>query len=190
MSSPANSAANWQNIASWMVRLVTFGSTMLLIGVVFLPWLRLDGINDASTGAELTALVASPMVKYLFLVSPIETAVMIVCPVLAMALAVRIAMRYAKRRTALYSTIGLLTAAIAVTVGTFKLTSAVAPDPYVGLDLILCLSALLLAHQVVIKLRRAILSPKWMPEFVGPAMCIITGSPYERWKCNLRAWRG
>ena len=163
--------------ATAAMRLVAFVVTLGVIGAFFLPWVRLDGMSDVHSGAALPILVISPMVEYLFAVAPVQTGVLIGCPVIMVLFAINVAAAYARRRTAIPATGVVLVAVNAIIYGTGDLVDEV----YFGLSTIVGLSVALLVHQLLIKLQTKLLKERKVPS-VYRSLSIVTGSGHYRWK--------
>ena len=144
---------NWRELATLIMRMVAFAATLVMLGAFFLPWLRLDGMTDSHSGAELMTLVISPTVDYLLEVSQVQSGVLIGCPTLIILATVIVMAKYGRRKTALLATSAILASSIAVIYATPDLTANDEPRVYKGLSIVVVLSGVLLLHQVLIKLR-------------------------------------
>lgn len=173
-------ARDWREFSTFSMRLAYFAVTLVVIGAFFLPWIRLDGENQARSGAELTTLIVSPTFDYLSAVSPIQTGVLIGCPTLAILAAIMVMTKYARRKTAIFSTVVVLASAIAIIYATPELTTSEEPRVYSGLSLVIVLSVVLLLHQSLIKLRTKLLSNRRFP-IMYRVLSIVTGSGLYRW---------
>ena len=168
-----------KELATFLVRLAAFAATLLLIGAFFLPWVRLDGASEAHSGAELLAIVVSPTLTYLFAVSPVQASVLIACPAAVIVFAVNVMTKYAQRKTAPFATAAILASSLAVVYAAPDLV-AVNGSIHFGLLLVVVLSALLLTHQALIKLRMRLLHSRKLPT-VHRTLSIATGSGPYRW---------
>ena len=168
---------NWRETVTFLSRLVAFAVTLVIIGAFFLPWVRLDGALQAQSGAELTATIVSPTIKYLFAVSPVQTVALIVCPVVTILFALRIVVKYARRKTAPFATLVVLAASIAII---YAASDLVASSAHIGLSLVVVLSVVLLVHQVLIKLRSILWEHRRLPSAYR-VLSIVTGSGTYRW---------
>lgn len=180
MAEEAYEPFSWRESATFAIRLLGFAVTLVVIGAFFLPWLKLDGATKIYSGAELAALVVSPMRDYIYAVAPIQTAVLIGCPAAMMLFAAIVATRYARRRTALFATAAVLACAIAIIYGTRDLVVGSESNAYWGLWLIVVLTAALLAQQALIKLRTK-LRQKQKLRVLHQALSVATGSGHYRW---------
>ena len=177
-------SSNWQWSATLTMRVVSFALTIAVIGAFFLPWIQLDGMREADTGLELIAITISPLFKYLYSVDLVQTGVIIGCPTLMLLLAVWVSVKYAQRTTAPLATSVLLASSVAIMYGAPNLVDGGQGRPFLGLSLILLLSAILLLHQSLIKFG-ALLQRKrqWQP--VYRAISVITGSGYDRRRTGI-----
>ena len=158
-----------------VMRTLSFIATLVLIGSVALPWLRLDGFDEPSLGLELIAMSVSPMGKYFFSVSPIQTGILVAGPALVLGLAFRVALKYAQRRRAMFTTAAILAASLVMTYGLTGVVAQPSCGPYLGLSLVMILSAVLLVHQALIKFATVLLRRnQWRP--VYRTLRIVTGS--------------
>ena len=165
-----------REIATIAVRLTAFVVTLAVIGALFLPWVTLDGV-DGHIGAELPVLAFTPLGKYFFAVAPVQTSLLIVCPVIVGLFAVIVAFAYAQRRTMIWATVILLVATNLVLYGTGDIVVSTG----FGLVLIVVLSALLLVHQLLIKLRGQLFKRRIM-SVLYRGLSVVTGSGRYRWE--------
>ncbi len=142
-----SAAANWPTLVTHLVRWASFAATVAIVGALFLPWVRLDGVDLPSNAAELMAVAIIPMAGYLVAVSPLQAALLMGGPALIAFFALVAMVRYSNREIALVPTVGILAVSIAIIYSTPDL----APDkPYFGLLLTIALSAVLLVHQALV----------------------------------------
>lgn len=172
---------DWREITTFAIRLLTFVFVLTIFGAVFLPWVQLGVGRDVLSGAELTAIGASPLREFLFAVAPIQTFVLIGCPLAIAIFAVSVAVKYAQRRTALFATIVMLASSIALIFGTQNLIAGNATNAGLGIWLIVTLSSVLLVQQLLIKLRTKLLQKRRFPA-VCRALTVFTGSGHYRWR--------
>ena len=137
-------------------------------------------MSEASSGAELVALVVSPTVSYLFAVSTLQAVVLVGCPVLLILSATMVMAKYARRKTAPFATCLVFASSVTVVYGAPDLTASNEVGAYVGLSLIVMLSAALLIHQALIKLRGTLFHRRKLPT-VYQALSVLTGSGHYRW---------
>ena len=156
--------------------MAAFAVALAVIGALFLPWVELDG-GDGRTGVALPVLTFSPMGDYLLAVAPIQTGVLIGCPVVAVLFAVIVASAYARRRTAIRATVIVLVAANVIVYGTGDIVVSTGS----GLSLVIVLSAALLVHQLLIKLRTKLFKDRRLPSLYR-GLSVLTGSGQYRWR--------
>ena len=171
---------NLREFATFAMRLIAFAATLAVMGAFFLPWTRLDGMSQASSGAELVALMVSPTVNYLFAVSTLQAAVLVGCPALLIVSAAMVMAKYARRKTAPFATCLIFASSVSVIYGAPDLTASSEMGAYVGLSLIVVLSAALLVHQALIRLRGILYDRRRLPT-VYQALSVLTGSGFYRW---------
>ena len=169
-----------RELATFIMRLVAFAATLAIMGAFFLPWARLDGMSEASSGAELVALVASPTIDYLFAVSTLQASVLVGGPALLIVSASVVMAKYARRKTAPFATCLVFASSVSVIYGAPDLTASNEVGAYVGLSLIVALSAILLVHQALIKLGGNLLRRRRLTT-VYRAISVLTGSGPYRW---------
>ena len=166
----------WPEITTFAVRLAAFTVTLAIIGALFLPWVELDGAGG-HTGAALPVLAFTPMGEYFFAVAPVQAGVVIGAPVVVVLFAIIVAYAYAKRRTAIWATVIVLVAANVVVYSTGDIVMSTG----FGLVLVVGLSAALLAHQLLIKLRTKLFEDRRLPSF-WRGLSVLTGSGRYRWR--------
>ena len=171
---------NIRELVTFAMRLVAFATTLAIMGAFFLPWTRLDGMSQASSGAELVALVVSPTVNYLFAVSTLQAAVLVGCPALLILSATIVMAKYARRKTAPFAACLVFASSMSVVYGAPDLTANDESGAYVGLSLIVALSASLLIHQALIKLGGNLYRRRRLPT-VYQVLSVLTGSGYYQW---------
>lgn len=162
------------------MRLVAFATTLAIMGAFFLPWARLDGMSEASSGAELVATVLSPTVNYLVGVSRLQAGVLVGCPALCIVSATIVMVRYGRRKTAPFATCVVFASSMSVIYGTRDLTASDELGASVGLSLTAVLSGILLVHQALIKLRVRLNAQRKLPA-VCRVLSVLTGSGPYRW---------
>lgn len=171
---------NLRELATFVMRLVAFAATLAIMGAFFLPWARLDGMSEASSGSELMALVVSPTVNYLFAVSTLQASVLVGGPALLAVSASVVMVKYARRKTAPFATCLVFASSVSVIYGAPDLTASGGMGTHVGSTLIVALAACLLIHQALIKLRGHLLRRSRLPT-VYQALSVLTGSGFYRW---------
>ncbi len=177
MSSPQ---INLCEFATFAMRLVAFAATLAIMGAFFLPWVRLDGMSEASSGAELVALAVSPTANYLFAVSTIQAVVLLGCPALLILSATMVMAKYARRKTAPFTTCLVFASSVSVIYGAPDLTASNEVGAYWGLSLTVALSTVLLIHQALIKIRGNLFRRRRLP-IVFQVLSVLTGSGHYRW---------
>ena len=179
-SAPSVPSPDKREVATFVMRLLGFAVTLAVIGTFFLPWLRLDGAAEARSGVALPTIAATPMVEYLFAVAPAQAGVLVGCPVVMFVFAVRVALAYARRRTAVASTVIVLAAALALVYGTRAIADSHDPIQS-GLVGVISLSVVLLVHQLLIKLSRRLLESRRFPALYR-GLTTVTGTGRYRWR--------
>ena len=152
---------------------------------VFLPWVRLDGMSQASSGAELVSIVVSPTVTYFFAMSRFQAGVLVGCPVFLIVAATVVMAKYGQRRTAPLATCVVFASALSIVYGAPDLTASDGSGTRVGLSLIVVLSAALLIHQTLIKVCGQLYHGRRLPN-VYQVLSVLTGSGYYRWEGRPR----
>ncbi|MDE2940224.1 MAG: hypothetical protein OXR67_15115 [Chloroflexota bacterium] len=169
------SASEWATLA---VRILTFVLTLAILGAFLLPWVTLDGDQQASTGLDILVLVTSPSISYFNNFSQLQTAVLIGNTTGILLLAIYLAVKYARRRLALLATAAILLLALSLPYGARDLLVRMEYSP--GLAMVIGLAVLLLLQQVLIKLRLRLQAWQKFPA-VHRALGITTGSGRYRW---------
>ena len=95
---------NVREYVTLLIRLVTFAATLALLGAFFLPWVRLDGMSQPVSAAEIVAIVVSPTLNYLVAVSTLQAVVLVGCSGLMIVSAIVVLMKYGRRQTAVLAT--------------------------------------------------------------------------------------
>ena len=177
------SSKSWTEGLTLLMRLLTFVVALMLGGAFFLPWIRLDGEGEAHSGAELISLLLTPDVQYLYAISPVQTGVLIGCTVLTILATVLVVFRYSRRKSAILATMVVLASCIAIIYATGDLAANTGARTYIGLTGTIGLSAILLIHQSLIKLRTRLYQRRKLPS-VYRVLGVATGSGYYRWNDN------
>ena len=171
---------NQREQATFAIRLSAYLATLAIIGLFFVPWARIDGMGQTSSGADLIVLVVSPAFDYLVEISVLQTVVLLGSPALMIASAIFVSIKYARRETAPLATCLVFASSITVLYGAPDLTVNNGLGTTVGLTLTVVLSGLLLIHQVLIKIRGDLYRRRRLPT-VYEVLSVITGSGYYRW---------
>ena len=177
----------WRELTTFVIRLLAFAATLAVMGACFLPWVRLDGTGQARSGIELVTVVLSPTISYLYAVSPLQTGVLVACSALAIASAVIVMSRYGRRQTALLATCIVLVASLLVTYATPDLVAGEGAKAHAGALAVITISAVLLLHQGLIKLRKRLYVKRKFPGLYA-TLSVITGSGYYRWQHGRKGW--
>ena len=163
------------------MRLFTYVVALMIGGAVFLPWMRLDGESEAHSGAELIGLLFTPNVQYLYAVSPVQSCCASRLPNIG-------SLGYFPSDFQIQSTeechplatLVILASCIAIIYATRDLAANAGDRTYIGLTGTISLSAVLLVHQGLIKLRTKLHQGRKLP-IVHRVLGVITGSGYYRW---------
>lgn len=165
----------WQSILNITMRILSFVATLGLVGSFALPWVRLDGFEEPRNGFQVLAMSISPVARYFFNVSPIQTGVLVGGTLFMLALALRVSMQYARRKTSMFATAGVFALSLTVTYGVPGADVYDAGSPYVGLTLASILSAMLMLHQSLVKFATGLMMRRmWNP--VYRTLRMVTGS--------------
>ena len=166
--------------ATLAARLLTFVMSLGILGCLWLPWVRIDGMRESSTGTELMVLMAAPSLDYLWVASPISAGVLIGGPVAILLFGLLAASRYAQRRTAIFSTVVVLVVAVGLPQVAKGLLLDGEPRYEAGLVLIIAVAGLLLAQQLLIK-AATILRTKGKFPALYRTLTVATGAGPHRW---------
>lgn len=159
------------------VRLAFFALTIVPLGAFLMPWVTLDGTRETHTGIETIALPASPIVDYLFRVTPVQAATLIVGTALIALLAMKIAYNYLRRKSIYWAPMAMLAMAIAVAFGTGELVNTT----HAGLSIVIAVATLLLLHQTLIRIQVAMRRKGKLPK-IHRFLAIVAGTGYYRWR--------
>lgn len=169
-----------REIATLGARSFFFIAAMGILGGFWLPWVQIDGMKEPSTGIQLMVLAVTPSLDYLRSASPISAGCLIVGPLGILLLSVWVIVRYVQRRTAIFPTVAVLVVAVGIPrVASGLLVQGVAGYG-VGLQLIIVVGWLLLAHQCLIKVSTALRTRRKFPVLYR-TLAAATGSGYYRW---------
>ena len=108
------SATEWATLA---VRILTFVFSLAILGAFLLPWVTLDGDQQASCGLDILILVSSPSISYFKNFSQLQTAVLIGNTTGILLLGIYLATKYARRRLALSAAAAILLLALSLPYG-------------------------------------------------------------------------
>lgn len=163
------------------VRVTTLVLALSILGAFLFPWVSVDGMERASRGVDLFAVLASPTLQYLYAAAPIEATVLLGSPILIMAFGIRVAVQYVRRMTAILATAAVLVLAAGLPYGASGLLADGDPVFRFGLAWIVASAAVLLVQQVLIKITTMLRTKqKWRP--IYRTLAIITGSGFYRWR--------
>ena len=181
MASPWVAFQDWEQAVTLGARLGTLALAMGLLGAFALPWVQIDGLNGQSSGISLVALSASSTFGYLYAVSPVQAAVLVGSPMLIGFCWVFLAWSYVRRRTATWATAAIGVVAAGLPYGVRPLMLQDEPNYYTGLSLIVGISVVLLAQQLLIKLRSLLMRRQQFP-VAYRALGVVTGSGRYKWQ--------
>ncbi len=169
----------WQDYMTLGVRITTFALSLSLLGAFLLPWVSLDGLGTYR-GTDLLGVFTSPYVKYLYTASPMSAWFVLGCPVGIALFSIFVAWQYARRRTAIISTLVVLALSIALPYGASGLLAQGTPSFRTGLAWIVAAAVLLLIQQILIKVSTKLRTKRKFPATYR-ALAVVTGSGYSRW---------
>ena len=171
---------NWREPVTLGSRILTFIMALGILGAFWLPWVWIDGLDEASSGIGLIAVLASPQLKYLYSASHINTGFLIGCPIAIVIFGVVVAKQYAQKRTAIFATLTVLVAAVALPYGASGLLAGSQPGFDLGLILVAASASMLLVQQALIKVATSLRRRRRFPS-VYRTLAVFTGSGYYRW---------
>ena len=172
---------NWREYMTLSVRVTTFALAVGILGAFWFPWISVDGMDNASRGIDLLAMLASPQAKYLTAASPISAGFLLVCPIGVMALGIWVSSRYVRRRAAIPATAALLALAAGLPYGASGLLEHGDPVFRTGLAWIVATAAVLLVQQVLIKVSTRLRTRQKFPSLYR-TLAVFTGSGFYRWR--------
>ena len=165
-----------RELATLIMRLVAFIATLIPLAAMALPWVELDGTEEAVSGVGAIALLVPPMGEYLYAVSPLQAALLTVGPILVVLLTIITSYNYRRRKSIYWAPSAMLIVAIAIAYGAGDLVTAIGP----GLVIVMAVAALLTLHQVAIRLQVILRRKMKMPE-VYRVLAVATGMGNYRW---------
>lgn len=160
------------------IRIVSFAMSLGILGAFLLPWVKLDGIPDAVSGVGIISLIASPTGKYLYLISPVETVILIGAPIVILLAGLWLTSKYAQRRPAKVATVIVLACAGVLPYTLSNLLGT--PNRQTGLELVVVFAAILLVQQVLIALATVLSERRKLPH-LHRVLRVVTGSGAYRW---------
>lgn len=160
-------------------RLLFFAVALAVIGVYFLPWLKLDGPAGAYSGAELIALAVSPQWQYFNSVNPLQAVVLVGAPLAMLLFAIVVISKYVRRKRTPFATVMMLAAGLALIFGTGELVDG-RLTPFAGLLLAMLLAAVLLLHQGLISAQTELWERRKF-QSIYRALGVITGAGARTW---------
>lgn len=162
--------------ATFAIRLGTFVLTLVPFLALAAPWVTLDGIGEAHSGVELTALLSTPAGVYLYSVSFVQAAILSVGPIVILLLAAVTSYRYHRRRRILWAPLAMFAAALAIPLG----AGSFVVFTHYGLNLVVLVSAILVLHQAFIGVYLALRGRRKLPA-MRHALGVATGAGPYRW---------
>ena len=165
-----------RELITLIMRLVAFAATLIPLAAMALPWVILDGTGEAVSGVGAVALLAPPMSEYLYAVSPVQTGILTVGPILVTLLTIIISYNYRRRRSIYWAPPAMLIVSVAIAYGATDLVSAIE----FGLVIVTAVSGLLTLHQVAIRVQVILRRKMKMPK-IYRALAVITGMGHYRW---------
>ena len=159
-----------------IMRLSAFVATLVPLGAMALPWVVLDGTGEAVSGVGAMALLVPPMREYVFAVSPVQAATLTVGPIVVALFTIVTSYNYRRRRSIYWGPPVMLVVAAAIAFGTDDLVASVG----LGLWIVIVVSALLVLHQIAIRLQVILRRKTKMPK-VYRKLAVITGMGHYRW---------
>ncbi len=164
------SSRNLGEIGTSVARLFWLAVALAVMGAWFLPWIRLDGESQGSSGAGLVVIVVSPAVEYLFEVSQLQTAILIGGSALFIVSATMM-MKYVRWTTAPVATCLALGSSLGVVYGAPDLTT----KSEFGVLLTVVLASVLITHHVLIQVQRTLYRLHKLP-MVYQSLAVLTGT--------------
>ena len=155
------------------MRLLSFSVALAVTGTFFLPWLKLDGLSEVYSGADLMVLSISPWRDYFFSVNPLETGLLIGTPMAMLLFTIIAISKYVQGKPTPIATTIVLASALALIFGTKELVASDIP-PYPGLLLATVLAAILFLHQALILLQAKLWQKRKFP-VIYRALGVVTG---------------
>ena len=165
-----------REMVTLIMRLVAFIATLIPLAAMALPWVTLDGTGKAVSGFGAIALLMPPMREYLFVVSPLQAALLTVGPIVVTLLAIITSYNYRRRRSIYWAPPAMLVVSVAIAYGATDLITAAEP----GLVIVMAVSALLTLHQIAIRAQVILRRKMKMPQLYR-GLAVITGMGHYRW---------
>ena len=161
---------------TFVIRLGAFAVSLMPFLALAAPWITLDGTNEVHSGVDCMALLATSTAVYMYGVSPLETGIVSVGPMLVLLLAIITSYRYHRRRSILWAPTAMFAVAMAISLGAGNF----AISTHYGLVLVMLASAALILHQVAIRVYVTLQKRQKLPT-VHRALGIATGAGRYRW---------
>ena len=171
--------------ATILIRVAFFAVALAMVGTYFLPWAMIDGIAEQQSGAELTTLMASPTLEYLLAVNPLQTIILIGCPIVVVLFSLIILVNYARGETHLLSTLAVLLTAIAFQLFTFDIVSNDGSPIGMGNLISIVLSTVLVVHYSAIRIHTKLYEKRKFP-LVFRKLYFLTGNGFYRVSTDKR----
>ena len=112
-----------RELITLIMRLAAFVATLVPLAAMALPWVALDGAEDTVSGVGAIALLVPPMREYIFAVSPLQGAILILGPILIALLAIITSYNYRRRRSIYWAPPAMLAVALAIAYGATDLVT-------------------------------------------------------------------
>ena len=141
-----------------------------------LPWVALDGAEATVSGVDAIVLLVPPMREYIFVVSPLQGAILTLGPILIALLAIITSYNYRRRRSIYWAPPLMLAVALAIAYGATDLVTGAEA----GLMIVMASSALLTLHQVAIRVQ-VVLRRRMKMSRVYRTLAVATGMGHYRW---------
>lgn len=165
-----------RELITLVMRLAAFVATLIPLAALALPWVTLDGTEEAVSGVGAVALLAPPMSEYLYTVSSLQATLLTVGPILVALLAIITGYNYRRRRSIYWAPPAMLIVSGAIAFGTADLITTTEP----GLAIVMAVSVLLILHQAAIRIQVVLRRKMKMPE-VYRTLAVVTGMGHYRW---------
>lgn len=168
---------NNREIATLVIRLTFFALTLVPLAALLMPWVTLDGTGETHSGIATLALAASSFSIYLYDVDPLQAATLTMGPAIIVVLAMVVSYYYHRRKSIYWAPPMMLGISIFVAWGTTDLVIST----HAGLITVMGASALLVLHQILIRVQVAMQRRRMMPN-VYRTLAVATGIGYYRWR--------
>ena len=174
--STSGGRTNRLETATFAVRLGAFAVTLAPFLALVAPWITLDGDSGTRSGVDSMALLSTPVAAYMYNVSPFQTGIVSVGPILVLLLAIVTSHRYQRRKSVLWAPVAMFATATAISLG----AESFVVSTHYGLILVMLVSAVLILHQAAIRVYVALQRRRKLPA-VHRALGVATGAGRYRW---------